>query len=69
MRLHRAFQLALASRAKELTPRLDFEKAAFVVTHMVDSLSHGAMFRRPQSVSLAAAKEEAVPAILAYVRS
>lgn len=69
VRLHHAFQLALASRAKELTPRVNFEKAAFVVAHMVDSLSHGAMFRRPQSVSLAEAKEEVVHAILAYLRS
>jgi AcrR family transcriptional regulator len=68
VRLHGAFRLALASRAKELTPRLDFDKAAFVVAHLVDSLSHGAMFRRPQSVSLPAAKEEAVRAILAYLR-
>jgi AcrR family transcriptional regulator len=68
VRLHGAFRLALASRAKELRPRLDFDKAAFVVAHLVDSLSHGAMFRRPQSVSLPAAKEEAVRAILAYLR-
>jgi AcrR family transcriptional regulator len=69
VRLHGAFRLALASRIKELKARRDLDKAAFVVAHMIDSLSHGAMFRRPQSVSLAAAKEEAVHAVLAYLRS
>jgi AcrR family transcriptional regulator len=68
VRLHGAFRLALASRVKELKPR-DLDKAAFVVAHMIDSLSHGAMFRRPQSVSLAAAKEEAMHAVLAYLQS
>jgi hypothetical protein len=39
----------------------------FIVTHMVDALSHGAVLRRPPELSLAEAKEEAVKAILAYL--
>ncbi len=69
VRLHGAFRLAIASRSKELRPHRDLDKVAFVVTHMVDSLSHGAVLRRPPAFSLAAAKEEATRAVLAYLRS
>ena len=69
VRLHSAFRLAIASRAHELKPGRDLDKVVFVVTHMVDSLSHGAVLRRPPSVSLSDAKEEAVRAVLAYLRA
>jgi hypothetical protein len=49
--------------------RRDLDKVAFVVTHMVESLSHGAILRRPPGVSLAAAKEEIVRAVLAYLHA
>jgi AcrR family transcriptional regulator len=67
-RLHGAFRLALSSRRNELSSSRDLDKAAFVVSHMVESLSHGAVLRRPRGLSLKAAKEEAVRAILAYLR-
>jgi hypothetical protein len=41
----------------------------FVVTHMVDALSHGAVLRQPVSLSLPAAKEEIVRAVMAYLRA
>jgi len=69
VRLHGAFRLAISSRAHELKPRRNLDKVVFIVTHMVESLSHGAVLRRPPGLSLAAAKEEAVRAVLAYVRS
>lgn len=69
VRLHGAFRLALAARTQELKKRRDLDKAAFVVAHMVESLSHGAVLRRPPGMSLAEAKEEAVRAILAYLQS
>jgi AcrR family transcriptional regulator len=69
VRLHGAFRLAISSRAHELKPHRDLDKVVFVVTHMVDSLAHGAVLRRPPRLSLAAAKEEAVRAILAYLRA
>jgi AcrR family transcriptional regulator len=69
VRLHGAFRLAIASRAKERKTQRDLDRMAFVVAHMVDSLSHGTVLRRPSSLSLAAAKEEALRAILAYLRS
>jgi hypothetical protein len=68
-RLHGVFRLAISSRARELKKRRDLDKIAFVVTHMVESLSHGAVLRRPPGLSLTAAKEEAVRAVLAYSRS
>jgi AcrR family transcriptional regulator len=69
VRLHGAFRLAIAARASELgTPR-DLDTVVFVVTHMVEALSHGAVLRRPAGISLAAAKEEAVRAVLAYLHA
>jgi AcrR family transcriptional regulator len=69
VRLHSAFRLALSSRAHELTNSRDLDKTAFIVTHMVESLSHGAVLRRPRGLSLRAAKEEAVRAVLAYLHA
>jgi AcrR family transcriptional regulator len=69
VRLHGAFRLALSSRARELKKGRDLDKLVFVVTHMVESLSHGALFRRPAGMSLAAAKAEVVRAVLAYLHA
>jgi AcrR family transcriptional regulator len=69
VRLHGAFRLAISSRVHELRKRRDLDKVVFVVTHMVESLSHGAVLRRPRGLSLAAAKQEAVRAVLAYLRA
>ena len=69
VRLHGAFLLAISSRAHELKKRRDLDKVVFVVTHMVEALSHGAVLRRPARMSLKEAKEEAVRAILAYLRA
>jgi AcrR family transcriptional regulator len=69
VRLHNAFRLAIASRARELKRHKDLDKVVFVVTIMVDSLSHGAVLRRPEGLSLAAAKQEAVRAVLAYLHA
>jgi AcrR family transcriptional regulator len=69
VRLHGAFRLAIAARASELgTPR-DLDTVVFVVTHMVEALSHGAVLRRPAGMSLTTAKEEAVRAVLAYLHA
>jgi AcrR family transcriptional regulator len=69
VRLRGAFRLAISSRSEgRQTPR-DLERSLFVIPHMVNALSHGAAFRRPPGLSLAAAKEEAVRAVLAYLRS
>jgi len=69
VRLHGAFLLAISSRTHELKKRRDLDKVVFVVTHMVEALSHGAVLRRPVRMSLKDAKEEAVRAILAYLRA
>jgi AcrR family transcriptional regulator len=69
VRFHGAFRLALAARADEFGKARDLDKLVFVVTHMVESLCHGAALRRPPGLSLAEAKEEAVRAIMAYLRS
>jgi hypothetical protein len=39
----------------------------FVLTNMLDALSHGAVLNRLPSLSLADATEEALRAVLAYV--
>jgi AcrR family transcriptional regulator len=69
VRLHGAFHLAISSRAHEMKKHRDLDRVVFVVTHMVEALSHGAVLRRPLSMSLAAAKEEAVQAVLAYLHA
>ena len=69
VRLHGAFLLAISSRAHELKKRRDLDKVVFVVTHMVEALSHGAVLRRPARMSLKDAKEEVVRAILAYLHA
>jgi len=69
VRLHGAFRLALSARANELNKGRDLDKLTFVVTNMVESLSHGALFRRPPGLSLAVAKAEVVRAVLAYLHS
>ncbi|HEY1898526.1 MAG TPA: TetR/AcrR family transcriptional regulator [Steroidobacteraceae bacterium] len=68
-RFHGAFRAALSSRTRELKPRRRLDQTAFVVTHMLESLSHGAVLRRPAGVSFADAKAETVRSILAYLRA
>ena len=68
-RLHGAFRLAIAARAHELKTKRDLDTLVFVVTHMVDSLSHAAALARPKGMTLATAKEEAVRAVLAYLHA
>jgi AcrR family transcriptional regulator len=67
VRLRGALQLAIGARARALTPH-ELDRVLFVVTNMIDSLSHAAVLRRPPRLSLAAAKEEGVRAIVAYLR-
>jgi len=67
-RLHGAFRLAIAAHARELKACRDLDLTVFMVTQMVDALSHGAVLRRPPGVTLNAAKEEAVRAVSAYLR-
>jgi AcrR family transcriptional regulator len=65
-RLRGAFRLAITSRG---APPQDLERVLFVLPHMVEALSHGAALRRAPRLSLSAAREEAVRAVLAYLRS
>jgi hypothetical protein len=69
VRLHGAFRLAISARADELKRGRDLDKVVFVVTNMVDALAHAVILRRPSGLSLSAAKEEAVRAVLAYLRA
>jgi AcrR family transcriptional regulator len=69
VRMHGAFRLVIAARAHEIKGTGDPNRMAFIVTHMVDSLCHGAVLRRPTGLSLSAAREEIVHAVLAYLRS
>lgn len=68
-RLHGVFRIAISSRAAELKKVRNLDRAVFVVTHMIEALSHGAVLRRPASMSLKDAKNETVQAILAYLRA
>jgi AcrR family transcriptional regulator len=68
-RLRSVLKLALSSRGRELGSSRDLERVLFVLTHMIDSLSHAAAIQRPAKLSLTAAKEEVVRAVLAYLKS
>lgn len=69
VRLRGALRLAVTSgKTSRLSPR-DLERTLFVVPLLVEALAHGAAFKRPAALSLAAAKEEGVRAVMAYLRS
>lgn len=68
-RLHGAFRLAIASRTRELKRRRNLDRIVFIVTNMVEALSHAAALQRPPALSLSDAKEEAVRAVLAYLHT
>jgi AcrR family transcriptional regulator len=68
-RLRGAFRLAIMSRADEIRVPRDVERVLFTLPPMVEALSHAAALRRPPKLSLGAATEEAVRAVLAYLRS
>ena len=69
VRLHGAFRLAISAALPELKRRGNLDKVVFVVTHMVEALSHGAVLRRPPGLSFTDAKEESVRAVLAYLHA
>ena len=69
VRLHGAFRMAVGSRMHKKSQQRDLDKTVFIVTNMVETLSHGAALRRPAGVSLGEAKEEAVRAIVAYLNA
>jgi AcrR family transcriptional regulator len=68
-RLQGAVRLALASRSDELDLSTREASVLFVVTQMMESLAHAVVLRRPASLSLAAATEEAVRAVVSYLAS
>lgn len=63
-RLSGALRLALQARGE----RRRLSARVFTLTQMIAALSHGAMLRRGAELSLRAAREEAVAAVLAYAR-
>ncbi len=69
VRLHGVFLLAISSRARELGKSRNLDKLAFVVAHMVESLCHGALFRRPAKLSLPEAKAEIIRAVKVYLHA
>jgi AcrR family transcriptional regulator len=68
-RLHGLFLLAISSRAQELKGRRNLDAVVFVTAQMIDALSHGAALRRPPTLSLSVARDEAVRAVLTYLHS
>jgi AcrR family transcriptional regulator len=66
-RLHNTFRLAIASTSSNRDLQCDPDTAAFIVANMVDSLCHAAILRRPPTLTLEAARDEAVAAVMAYL--
>jgi AcrR family transcriptional regulator len=67
-RLHGAFRLAIQTSSPRGKRFRNLDLTVFMVTKMVDALSHAAVLERPKNVSLAHAKEETVRAVLAYLK-
>jgi hypothetical protein len=67
-RVRDAYRFAIAPATGGKTSR-DIERVLFVVTLMVEALVHGAVFARPPRLSLSAATDEAVRAVLAYLEA
>ncbi len=68
-RLRGTFKLAITSRVEDHPLTRGMSRMLFVLPHMVEALSHGAAYRRPQGLTLTAATDEAVHAVLTYLRS
>jgi AcrR family transcriptional regulator len=68
-RLRSAFRLAIAARAERRPSPEELDRRLFVLPLIVDALVHGVAHERPPRLSLAAAKREAVRAVLAYLRA
>jgi AcrR family transcriptional regulator len=66
-RLEGALRLALSARSNELAQPLQFDRILFVLTQTMEALAHGVVLRRPSSLSMREAQEEAVKAVLAYL--
>ena len=66
-RLRGALRLALASRSDEIDISENAEGVLFVLTQMMEALTHAVVLGRPTSLSLSAAKEEAIRAVVAYL--
>jgi AcrR family transcriptional regulator len=68
-RLRRALREALSSRQNEIERSADLDRVLFVLTHMLESLAHNTVLRRPPSLSLVDATEEALRAVLGYLHA
>jgi AcrR family transcriptional regulator len=68
-RMHGAFRLALAARSSELKKSRNLDMRVFVMTHIFESLCHGAVQQRHPRLPLAESKDEIVRAILTYLHS
>jgi AcrR family transcriptional regulator len=64
-RLASALRASLPASAEDR----GLDRRIFVLSHVIESLAHGAVTSRPAHLSLAAAKEEAVRAVLGYLHA
>lgn len=66
-RMQQVMLRAISLRKHEFKANRDLKRVAFITAHMLEGLAHGVAFRRPKGMSLAAAKEEGIRAMLAYL--
>jgi AcrR family transcriptional regulator len=67
--LRRALRLAFSRGVRAAIAPRELERRLFIAVHMLDALVHASALRRPPALTLAAAKAEAVRAVLVYVRA
>jgi AcrR family transcriptional regulator len=69
IRLHGAFLLAIGRRAGETKREVNWNKFAFVLAHLIESLAHGVVLRRPPGVSFKDARNESIRALCSYLET
>lgn len=67
VRMKGMLRRVLSARSGRRRSAGELDRTLFVLTHMLDALSHAAVLNRPPELSLAEATDEAVGAVLAYV--
>jgi AcrR family transcriptional regulator len=69
MRLRNTFKLAITSRARGAVAARDLDRMLFVLPHVVDALVHGVAHRRPARLSVGAATDDAIKAVIACMQA
>jgi hypothetical protein len=68
LRLRNTLRLAISAHRAVPETSQEVERSLFVIGHMIDAFAHGIVLGRPRHLSISAAKDEAMNAVMAYLR-